>query len=332
MQPLPFAEALALAHTLRLVDRTEWGLWCKNDYRPASLPTDPDRVYTHRGLRGWAHWLNLKPAPRTATRFPPFDEALAVAQSLGLASAVEWQRWCKEGMCPRNVPSRPGRTYKGGGWQGWGHWLGTGNQPGRQQATHFLPFAEALVVVRSLGRPSRDEWRAWSKSGARPANVPANPHQIYVDHGWQGMRHWLGTTPGGSGGGRARTPSSSGDPPRSHKRPRIPPPPSTDDARAPGGGGGKRARMGLTLPRGAPPRARQGRNSSSDTRPPVTTVVVLHENDRVNNNKCRPSSSSMIAILYGADLAPARKVVLVHVALVSSRFRPARQSGNHIRA
>ena len=44
VQPLPFAEALALAHTLRLVDRTEWGLWCKNGHRPASLPMDPAQV------------------------------------------------------------------------------------------------------------------------------------------------------------------------------------------------------------------------------------------------------------------------------------------------
>ena len=63
-----------------------------------------------------------------ASEFAPFDQALAFARTLGLASTFEWREWCREGMRPPNVPSNPHRTYKGGGWQGCGHWLGTGNQ------------------------------------------------------------------------------------------------------------------------------------------------------------------------------------------------------------
>jgi len=29
-------------------------------------------------------------------------------------------------MRPAGVPSAPDRVYKDGGWQGWGHWIGTG--------------------------------------------------------------------------------------------------------------------------------------------------------------------------------------------------------------
>ena len=54
------------------------------------------------------------------SKFLPFEEALAVARSLGLASVFEWREWCKEGMRPPNVPSTPNRTYKDGGWQGTG--------------------------------------------------------------------------------------------------------------------------------------------------------------------------------------------------------------------
>ena len=242
MPPLPFIEALALAHTLRLVGRAEWGLWCENGHRPARLPKDPDRVYKHGGWRGWAHWLNIKTAPRTSTRFLPFGEALAAARSLGLASQKEWVAWSKEGRRPSNVPAGPAQIYKDGGWQGWGHWLGTGNT--KNGSVLFLPFAEALVVARSLGLANQKEWKVWRKSGARPANLPTEPRRAYADHGWQGMRHWLGTAPGDDGGAPARTPSSNCDPPRAHKRPRIPTPPSTDNARSPGGGGGKRARRG----------------------------------------------------------------------------------------
>ena len=56
---------------------------------------------------------------RTMSKFQPFQQALAVAQSLGLTNKFEWEQWCKEGMRPSNVPSHPNATYKEGGWQGW---------------------------------------------------------------------------------------------------------------------------------------------------------------------------------------------------------------------
>ena len=40
---------------------------------------------------------------------------------------------------------------------------------------------------------SSTEWRAWSKEGLRPPNVPANPDRIYKGGGWQGWGAWLGT-------------------------------------------------------------------------------------------------------------------------------------------
>ena len=123
------------------------------------------------------------------SKFLPFNEAQAVAQSLGLASNKEWGVWCKEGRRPPNVPSRPDKTYKDGGWQGWGHWLGTGNT--KAATGCFLPFDEALRVARALRLVSSTEWQLWCKSGARPANVPASPDQVYVNDGWWGWEHWL---------------------------------------------------------------------------------------------------------------------------------------------
>merc|ERR1712086_860322 len=96
--------------------------------------------------------------PPTMSKFLPFSDALAVAQSLRLANRAEWFAWCKEGVRPPNVPANPNRTYKHDGWQGWGHWLGTGNTHTKQ----FLSFEEALVVARSLRLASAKEWEAWA--------------------------------------------------------------------------------------------------------------------------------------------------------------------------
>ena len=140
---------------------------------------------------------------------------LHTCHSFELAGKVEWKVWSKEGMRPPNVPADPSKTYKHGGWQGWGHWLGTGNI----KTMLFLPFDEALGVAHSLRLVSSTEWKAWRKEGMRPPNVPSHPDQFYKHGGWQGWGHWLGTgnTPGGyhprpkpSATARAPTPTPGG--------------------------------------------------------------------------------------------------------------------------
>jgi len=129
---------------------------------------------------------------RTMSNFLRFDEALAVAQSLGLANKAEWRVWCKEGMRRGNVPAYPERVYNGGGWQGWGHWLGTGNTRNTRNTTPFLPFGEALAAARSLGLASTSEWQQWSKAGRRPPNVPTPPTRTTGGRG--GATGWAPAT------------------------------------------------------------------------------------------------------------------------------------------
>ena len=203
MEFLPFAEALDVARSLGLATQFAWKVWCKEGMRPATVPSNPQQTYKGGGWQGWGHWLgssDLKPPP-----FLPFAQALAVAQSLGLTSMREWQAWCKEGTRPATVPSHPEKIYKGAGWQGWGHWLGTGNT---RNTTPFLAFNDALLLARSLRLASFAEWRAWCRSGARPANVPAAPEQVYVHDGWMGYTHWLSYTNLDAPTARAPAPSA----------------------------------------------------------------------------------------------------------------------------
>ena len=98
----------------------------------------PKRSLQGGGGRGWGHWLGTGNLKNGDQQFLSFSEALAVAQSLGLASQAEWRAWSKEGRRPPSVPAAPNTVYKDGGWQGWGHWLGTGTQA--TQAKQSLPF------------------------------------------------------------------------------------------------------------------------------------------------------------------------------------------------
>jgi len=189
---LTFDEALAVAQSLGLAKQKEWYVWCKEGRRPLNVPAAPNAVYKDRGWQGWGQWLGTGNVQLgVAKQFLPFYDALAVARSLNLPGRMEWRVWCKEGLRPRNVPGDPPVVYKDRGWQGWGHWLGTGNQSSKAKKGQFLPFDQALRVARSLQLVSQKEWQLWCRSGARPANMPANPTKAYVHDGWMGRVHWL---------------------------------------------------------------------------------------------------------------------------------------------
>ena len=184
---LPFGAALAVAQSLGLASSTEWRAWSKKGLRPSNVPARPEQAYKNSGWIGYVHWLG-----NDTKQFRPFFEALTYARSLNLASSTAWHAWSKEGKRPPTVPAAPEKAYKEDGWQGWGHWLGTGSQSKKAKGDKFLPFGEARRVARQLRFVSQTEWRLWCRSGARPANVPAAPDEVYGHGGWQGWCHWLG--------------------------------------------------------------------------------------------------------------------------------------------
>lgn len=52
-------------------------------------------------------------------------------------------------------------------------------------------FTSARGFVRGLHLKSRAEWDAYVKSGEKPADIPANPDEIYKAH-WISWEDWLG--------------------------------------------------------------------------------------------------------------------------------------------
>ena len=73
-----------------------------------------------------------------------------------------------------------------------GPWAGNGGQD--KGTSRMLPFAAARMIVRKLKLRSNKEWFVWSKSGKRPSNIPAGPHDTYSDDGWISWPDWLGYT------------------------------------------------------------------------------------------------------------------------------------------
>ena len=68
-----------------------------------------------------------------------------------------------------------------------------GSGTGKVRGAGWRVFGEARKFVRKLYFKSEKEWREYSKSGKKPADIPATPQRTYADAGWVGMGDWLGT-------------------------------------------------------------------------------------------------------------------------------------------
>jgi len=66
--------------------------------------------------------------------------------------------------------------------------LETGNRKGG-----YRTFEMPGLFVRRLELKGQSEWKQWVKSSAKPADIPANPAEVYRNKGWVSFGDWLGT-------------------------------------------------------------------------------------------------------------------------------------------
>ena len=123
-----------------------------------------------------------------------FEEARALARSLGLESRKDWVEWCMNKERPQDIPVDPALVYggEGGPWKGWPDFLGYELQGRRSRWMGWRSFEEARGFVWSLGLKSQKEWQEWSKSGERPDDIPSNPDRVYEEEGWLSWPDFLG--------------------------------------------------------------------------------------------------------------------------------------------
>lgn len=188
---LDFHEARVFAHSLKLKNRSEWKVYCKSGEKPSYVPSTPDDVYKNKEWKGWRDWLGAGNLYFQKKKARSFEEARLFIQTLALKNVDEWRLYCKSGNKPDDIPAHPHLTYKNKDWKGYGDWLGVDNAQNRKKV--FLPFEEARAFVQALNLGNSNEWKAYSKGGNRPANIPAHPNVIYKNKDWKGYGDWLGS-------------------------------------------------------------------------------------------------------------------------------------------
>jgi len=187
----PFKEARDFVHQFNLQSKTEWADWTKSDAKPDDIPANPARNYKAEGWIGWGDWLGTGTIAPQNREYLPFKESRTFVHQLQLKNSQEWINWVKSDAKPIDIPAYPEGVYKDKGWIGWGDWLGTGVIATFDRK--YLPFIEARSFVHQLQLKKQKEWQSWSKSIAKPDDIPADPRSAYKEKGWIDYGDWLGT-------------------------------------------------------------------------------------------------------------------------------------------
>jgi|GEM_PF-267533 len=196
-----FEAAREFARSLRLKNMHEWKKYAASTEKPSDIPASPAYLYKTSGWKGVSDWLGTGNSAPWLKQYRLYEEANKFVKKLGLRNRAAWTKYCKDellgmGVRPEDIPISPHRVYKSKGWQSWNDWLGTNNLSNRDKS--FLPFHEARQFAHSLGFKRAKDWFEYVKAQApgaesRPANLPSNPNESYLNKGWIDWGDWLGT-------------------------------------------------------------------------------------------------------------------------------------------
>ena len=190
-----FGAAREFVRSLRLKSYSEWKQYCNGQLKkvkplPPDIPKAPDQTYQDRGWVSWGDWLGTGSVASFNMKFRGFEAARKFVRKLRLVSRSEWERYCKSGKKPSDIPSIPNRTYASRGWVSWGDWLGTGSVAPFNRT--YRPFKAARKFVHRKKLASVDEWIKYCKSGEKPDDIPSDPYRVYAGKGWVSYPDWLG--------------------------------------------------------------------------------------------------------------------------------------------
>lgn len=133
------------------------------------------------------------------SKYPPYEQAKAMALDLQLNSRSAYQKWHRETQC-EYLPRFPERVYVKA-WESWNAWLGTANvwrgdanQAPIRNLWDAVKWAQEFAAGHDIN--TMREWLNFfdEKKQELPADIPLRPDTRYVEWDTVGWPTWLGTT------------------------------------------------------------------------------------------------------------------------------------------
>jgi len=143
---------------------------------PSTIPANPQQVYKDN-WRGWGDFLGSGRVSTQKQVFLSYQQVKDWAGIAGIKSQREWKRRSRAGL-PPGVPTNPNRSYPE--FEGWPQFLGTAELRGRRKL-RWAPMADAQKWARVHGIDSQQKWRAATKAGMLPPDIPSAPDRCYTE-------------------------------------------------------------------------------------------------------------------------------------------------------
>jgi hypothetical protein len=106
-----FEKAREFARSLGIQTWKEWQEYCKSGEKPDDIPANPNGYYKN-DFKGMGDWLGTGTVRNQDKVYRPYKEAREFVRKLGLKNQKEWNKYCKSGNKPDDIPANPWNTYK----------------------------------------------------------------------------------------------------------------------------------------------------------------------------------------------------------------------------
>lgn len=107
---------------------------------------------------------------------------MTFVQKQHIKSVEGWYEYARSPKKPESVPIRPDLVYKGRGWQGWKHFLGS----------KMYSYEEAKAIVAKMNIQNGFVWKETvGRLFPRPSRMPLCPDLVYKAQ-WEGWTTFLG--------------------------------------------------------------------------------------------------------------------------------------------
>jgi hypothetical protein len=181
-----FKDAQNFIQQLNLKNGKDWTSYCKSGNKPDDIPYNIKKVYK-KEWNGMGDWLGTGTIASYNMTYRQFKDARKFARKFKFQTNKEWQKYCKSGKLPKDIPNAPEHQYKNKGWKNWGDFLGTGTISNTEKSKNYLSWIEAKKEYQKLakqhGLRNGTDWKEFSsthKKELEKLNLPSNPQLVYT--------------------------------------------------------------------------------------------------------------------------------------------------------
>lgn len=177
---LPLREAREIVRRLGINNGLEYRRLHKQGKLPKGIPFGPHQTYKNEGWSGWPDFLG-----NGFREYLPFEKVREEIHKLNIHNEDEYVMLHKEGKLPKGMPRYPANVYENRGWNGWYDFLG-------YKRFDWLSFEDAKKIIRKLEIPNGETFGILHREGKISKGIPATPHDVYKNKGWNGWPDFLG--------------------------------------------------------------------------------------------------------------------------------------------